>query len=124
MRLLRHTTFLSMLLAIGLGLSVFIVKNKVNKLEQDLLVLERGVDGDQQAIHVLKAEWSHLNDPKRLRRLAEKHLGLVPVENEQVIAASSIEISIPNRVIKFSPDMITPISESLNATMATQGDLQ
>ena len=43
-----------------------------------------------KTIHVLKAEWSHLNNPSRLRKLANKHIALNPVQAEQIINYSAL----------------------------------
>ena len=37
-------------------------------------------------IHVLNAEWSHLNEPQRLQKLAEKYLDIGPMKTEQIAA--------------------------------------
>jgi len=37
---------------------------------------------------MLRAEWASLNDPARLQKLSEKHLGLVYASSDQMIAAT------------------------------------
>ncbi len=80
----RQTTLLFALMAVGISLTLFLVKYRVQDLEDQLLSIERTVAEDRQAIHVLNAEWSHLNEPNRLRDLAERHLGLVPLKTGQI----------------------------------------
>ncbi|MEE8393303.1 MAG: hypothetical protein V3R66_03085 [Rhodospirillales bacterium] len=81
--MIRHTTILILLLAGALSLTLFTVKYHVQDLEQELTDLDRSIADDRQAIHVLKAEWSLLNDPERLRLLSTRYLGMKPVEVEQ-----------------------------------------
>ncbi len=81
---LRHTTALFLLLAIGVALVLFSVKYQVQDLEEELTTLDAAIHRDREAIHVLEAEWSHLNDPERLHALAETHLGLEPLHPGQV----------------------------------------
>ncbi len=82
--MMRRTTLLILLLAGALGVALFAVKYEVQDLEQELIDLNRAMIADRQAIHVLKAEWSHLNNPHRLRVLARRHLGMAPVEPAQL----------------------------------------
>ncbi len=42
---------------------------------------------------MLHAEWAHLNDPERLRNLAERYLGLAPIAPVQL---GSLE-ALPDR---------------------------
>lgn len=81
----RHTaTILALLVAGALSMLLFTIKHQVQDLEDEFTGLNRSIVEDEQAVHVLKAEWSHLNDPKRLRGLASRHLGLKPIEPEQI----------------------------------------
>lgn len=61
------------------ALGLFHVKYQVQRLEGDLTGLQREIEGHQEAIHVLKAEWSFLNRPERIAALAARHLGLGPM---------------------------------------------
>ncbi len=81
--MIRHATLLFLLLAGAFSLVMFSVKYEVQDLEVELSQLNRSIIADRQAIHVLKAEWSHLNNPQRLRLLASRHLGLKPVETKR-----------------------------------------
>lgn len=49
--------------------------------------LERRIAAEREAIDVLRADWSLLNDPRRLQKLAERYgeqLGLEPLKPEQI----------------------------------------
>jgi cell division protein FtsL len=81
--MIRPAMMLIVLLALSLGVTLFVVKYQVQDLENQLVGVNREISDDRQAIHVLKAEWSHLNEPVRLRRLAERHLGLEAVKARQ-----------------------------------------
>lgn len=52
--------------------ATFIMKNRVQDLEKELNRINRDISEDIKTIHILKAEWSHLNNPERLRSLAQK----------------------------------------------------
>jgi cell division protein FtsL len=72
-------------LTIFMAFGTFAMKNRVQDLEKELLRINSSIKEDIKAIHILKAEWSHLNNPERLRSLAQKHIGLNPVKAEQII---------------------------------------
>ncbi|MGM0561097.1 MAG: cell division protein FtsL [Pseudomonadota bacterium] len=77
--------FAFMLLAAVVAMAaLFQVKHEVQQKERRLEALNEQILRDQESIHILKAEWSYLNDPKRLARLAERHLDLKPMETAQV----------------------------------------
>lgn len=72
------------------GFGMFVMKNQVQNLEHELAQINRNIQDDVKTIHVLKAEWSHLNNPSRLRKLANKHIALNPVQAEQIINYSAL----------------------------------
>ncbi|MBT3359400.1 MAG: hypothetical protein HN403_07210 [Rhodospirillales bacterium] len=88
--MIRQATLLAILLAAALSVVLFGVKYQVQDLEDELSSIDRGILNEERAIHVLRAEWSHLNDPERLRRLAERHLDLRPVSARQVGAPQDL----------------------------------
>ena len=72
------------------GFGMFVMKNQVQTLENRLVSINKGIEDDIKTIHILQAEWSHLNSPSRLRKLAEKHISLNPVRAEQIINYSAL----------------------------------
>ena len=84
------TLSLWMALTCLVGFGMFVMKNKVQTLEAELAQINRNIQDDVKTIHVLNAEWSHLNSPERLRQLAAKHISLNPVQAEQIINYSAL----------------------------------
>jgi cell division protein FtsL len=82
--MIRQTTILALLLAVALSLVLFAVKYQVRDLELELTRLDRAIASEKRALHVLSAEWSHLNQPSRLALLAERHLQMKPTLAEQL----------------------------------------
>jgi hypothetical protein len=74
--------------AVGVGL--FFIKHEVKDQEHRLIGLNAEIQRNQEAIHVLKAEWSYLNDPSRLRELSEKHLGMHVLSPTQVATLDTL----------------------------------
>lgn len=79
----RAATVSFVALAGALSLGLYVVKYRVIELEGRLTEINRAIARDQQAIHVLRAEWSYLNEPARLRDLADRHLGMTPASGGQ-----------------------------------------
>ncbi len=80
----RTLTVIGLFLAISISLALFQLKYRVQDLESDIRTLEQTIRSEREAIHVLKAEWSHLNDPSLLRVLAARHLDLAPMRTTQL----------------------------------------
>ena len=72
------------------------IKNSVESLEKELKSINESINRDVKSIHILKAEWSHLNSPERLRRLAAKHIELEPAKAEQIINYASLPFEYEN----------------------------
>ncbi|MBI3447179.1 MAG: energy transducer TonB [Magnetospirillum sp.] len=83
-------TILWSLLAACVGIGLFVVKYEVKDLEARLNGLNAEIHRNQETIHVLRAEWSYLNDPIRLRALSEKHLGMRPMMPSQVATLDTL----------------------------------
>ena len=88
---MRHTTLLFLLIAGAISIALFSVKYQVQDLEDDLSRLNRSITMERQSIHVLNAEWSHLNNPERLGKLARWHLGMQPIDPAQMTNFKGME---------------------------------
>ena len=90
--MMRRTTVLFLFLAAALSLALFSLKYQVQDLEDEFVALNRSIAAERRAMHVLEAEWSYLNDPARLGPLAARHLGLRPVESEQLGTLGTLSV--------------------------------
>ncbi|MEJ2026214.1 MAG: hypothetical protein P8X52_01765 [Limibacillus sp.] len=77
--------------AIVLALTVFQIKFAVQGLEGELAGVNAEIVRDQEAIHVLRAEWSYLNRPDRIAGLAERFLGLDPAVEPQLVNLKDLD---------------------------------
>ncbi len=82
--MIRPTIFMGVLLIAMLVFAVFQVEYRVHNLKTELEEINRQMIAGREEIHVLKAEWSYLNNPNRIRELSEKHLALDNVLASQV----------------------------------------
>ncbi|MEA2755047.1 MAG: hypothetical protein QOJ54_1336 [Aliidongia sp.] len=82
--MIRQPTLVALALCMTLGFTLFQVKYDVQSLEDQLIKIDRQAATDQEAIHVLKAEWSFLTKPARLAELSDRHLPLHPLTASQI----------------------------------------
>ena len=87
-----RTTVLFVFLAAALSLALFSLKYQVQDLEDEFVGLNRSILAERRATRVLEAEWSYLNNPVRLGALAARHLGLRPVESEQMGTLGTLSV--------------------------------
>jgi hypothetical protein len=80
------------LLALTVGVSMFLVKYRVQELEDELSAKQSQIARDRNAIRVLEAEWTYLNDPERLRRLSAQHLGFGPAVPQNVTDVTALPV--------------------------------
>ncbi|HLO74899.1 MAG TPA: energy transducer TonB [Magnetospirillum sp.] len=84
------TTIVCACLAGAVGVGLFFVKHDVKEQEARLAELNQEIQANQEAIHVLKAEWSYLNDPTRLRNLSEKFLSMKVMGPGQIASLDTL----------------------------------
>ena len=78
-RSLLFWTALCSVVVVGL----FVIKHRVQSLEEKLTTLNAEIISDQNAIQVLEAEWAYLNQPARLEELSRRLLGMDAPRPEQ-----------------------------------------
>lgn len=81
--MIRRSTLLWLLAAVLIGCGLYQLKYEVQAKEERLARLNRQILQEQEAIHVLNAEWAFLNRPDRLADLANRHLEMTPVAPAQ-----------------------------------------
>jgi hypothetical protein len=90
MRLATATAWVILPIVAGAGL--YFLKMRVENQEQRLVSIQKQIVDTRASIHVLKAEWSYLNDPVRLREQAERLLSMHQVAPRQIISFDQIPI--------------------------------
>ena len=85
--------------AVATAVGLFAVKYKVQDLEEKIDRTNQKIVESQQATHILRIEWAHLNEAERIERLALKHLQLEQGSIKQVIRLDALkrENSSPRR---------------------------
>lgn len=90
--MIRPTSLILMVLAAAAGGALFQVAFEVSELDDELARLNTDIRSDRDAIHVLRAEWSFLNQPERLEELTRRHLDLLPVSGAQIAGTGAVPV--------------------------------
>lgn len=77
--------------AVATAIGLFTVKYKVQDLEEKIDRTNQKIVESQQATHILRVEWAHLNEAERIERLALKHLKLESASIKQVVRLDSLK---------------------------------
>jgi cell division protein FtsL len=77
--------------AVATAVGLFTVKYKVQDLEEKIDRTNQKIIESQQATHILRVEWAHLNEAERIERLAQKHLKLEQAGIKQVVRLDSLK---------------------------------
>lgn len=105
--MIRASTVALVGLVLGAGLFTYQMKSRVAKLDHELVRVQRETLAEQERQHVLDAEWSLLNEPERLRRLAERHLPLSPMQPRQFSELSDAVRRLP-AALPETPSVASP----------------
>jgi hypothetical protein len=101
-----------LVLASCIGWAVYQLKYEVQRLEDRLARVNRQILADQEAIQILKAEWSFLNQPAHLADLARRFLALEPVQSRQMVTVDALpmrrEPTAPLVVAKSAAPPVVP----------------
>jgi cell division protein FtsL len=101
------------------GFTMFKVKYDVQELEEQLGRVSRAIATDQDAIHVLKAEWSFLSQPNRLTDLAKRHLELAPIGTVQLGTLEQLQ-TLPMRPGAAPAEAVAPVATAAPALPAAK----
>jgi cell division protein FtsL len=69
---------------------IYQVKYEAKGLDADIASLNKEIDAEHDQIAELRAEWSLLNRPERIERLAQKYLKLAPAKPAQLVTLDTV----------------------------------
>lgn len=79
-----------LLLALLSGISLFVLKYQVKEQEEILKTIHREILKNKREIHMLEAEWAHLNDPQRLLDLVVAQTDWKTISAKQIATLTDI----------------------------------
>jgi hypothetical protein len=80
----------SLMIALIAACLLFVMKDRVNRLDGELRQLRGVVSIERARLHRLQAEWAVLSQPTRLARLAAVHLQLRPAHPTQIMTVADV----------------------------------
>lgn len=87
---------------LGLAALVFHIKHEVMALAHQHRDIKLAIQKVDENLHVLKAEWSHLNNPTRLQKLVHTYLPKLKPINK-VIAMNQLSFGqVPHKLAETS----------------------
>ncbi len=114
----RVAGILFFLTAAGAALFLFHIKQEVRELEEELGIAHRNILRHQEAIQVLRTEWSYLNRPARIAELAERHLDLQPLVARQFVGFEDIPYRSAGATLPAPAPSTTQTATQTAATLA------
>jgi cell division protein FtsL len=92
---MRKSTLFLLGFACLSAIMLYYTSQKVHDEREKLTALEAQIDKEQESMRVLSAEWSYLNQPDRLEKLARQHLHLEPLKGRQFAKLKDIPLPPP-----------------------------
>ena len=92
---MRQTTILTIFVAAFMSVALFYLKYEVANLEDRILNLSSSIVNHEEGIHVLNAEWSHLNNVSRIKDLASRYLHMYPTNPDRIKSIDDL-VNIPS----------------------------
>ena len=88
--MLRFVNICLVLGLVALAYVIYQAKYDARALDERIIVLGKEIEQERDTLAVLRAEWSLLNRPERIERLAKKYLKLEPAHPQQLIILDEV----------------------------------
>src|SRR5262245_17502797 len=88
--MLRFINICLVVALVALAYVIYEGKYEARALDEDIGGLRKDIETERDAVAVLRAEWSLLNRPERIERLAQKHLKLAPARPQQLVTLDTV----------------------------------
>jgi len=91
-------------LCVGSGTALFTIAFAVEDLEEQLTGINREIEREREALHILEAEWSYLTRPDRIGALGAELLpDLTSATVEQIVSLDEVPMPIPDPAAPEEP---------------------
>jgi hypothetical protein len=94
------------ILVLASAMTNFLVKQNVQRLDEELNAVRKKTVAEEKAIHTLTANWTFLNQPEHLADLNNRYIHLSPVAPRQIIATAD---ALPLRPAPPAPPETPPL---------------
>lgn len=100
---MMRPTFIAGLLLLAFTVTgLFELKYEVRALDQEKASLHRQIADEEEALRVLQAEWSFLNQPDRIQELARRYLDLDTPAAAQIGGLERIPFRAPDELAQVT----------------------
>ncbi|MBI0433957.1 hypothetical protein [Roseomonas sp. KE0001] len=115
----RPLTVVAILAFSAVGWHVYRAEEAAAQLDRELRDVSRRIEAARERSQVLRAEWALLNQPERLRQVAQKHLALDTMTPSQFVRMTELERRLPVAVAFAGPvSLFGPAPETALAEAA------
>lgn len=83
--MIRFGLVIWLIVATGVAVGLYHINYQVEALEAELKQVRSDIKRERERLDVLEAEWSYLNRPARLARLAATHLDMETLQPDQIV---------------------------------------
>ena len=104
--MINRCAMIWIVLAITAGTCMLLLKYEVLEMEEQMVQIKQQTLNNLESVHVLKAEWSHLNHPTRLEDLGRRLLSLEPINAQQ--SAKITDIPMRPQPVRHDTDEGAP----------------
>lgn len=108
---MRKTAILWLVLAAIAGGVLFHTSQRVTDGRTELDKIAQSLRKEDESLRVLQAEWSYLNQPDRLEKLAKKYLHLAPLKGSQFAKPEDIETKLQEPALAEKTETAPPKKE-------------
>ncbi len=88
--MIRILNIVSFMMSVVLAVVLYTVKYDAQVEIRRIKTLKVEIRQEVETIAILRAEWSHLNQPERLKRLAERYTKLMPLNASQIVTVNNL----------------------------------
>ena len=97
--MIRVLNLVAIMAVILSSFGLYRVKQEARAEAYKVAEVRRHIEREEEAINILKAEWSHLNQPSRVQDLAGRYLDLKPIDVHQIVTFQDL----PQRPAEQNP---------------------
>jgi cell division protein FtsL len=83
--MIRVVNLVAVMVALLTSFALYRVKYEASDYAGQVAELRQEISAERERVNVLKAEWSYLNQPDRIQRLAERYLELQSLDARQIV---------------------------------------
>ena len=93
--MIRLLNVVSVVLVIAVSIGLYNLKYRIEDQQETRQSLRQEITNEEDAVRILRAEWSYLTQPERLQSLMARHLELDPLKASQI--ATFDDLPMPPR---------------------------